>query len=118
MLHGLPQRSLVVVVEFGRTTWKNLTYGDAEFKKAKYCFTAGCGSTAMNNGEYAITFVLNGGEQDATYMYFELQDISYPERKNGTSDSLAKTARSFHKELCYIGCYILIWLPRPSHMFE
>lgn len=59
MVHGLPHRSLVVVVEFGRTTWENPTYGDAKLKKAKYYFTVGSGSTAMGNGEYDTTFTLS-----------------------------------------------------------
>ena len=126
MIHGLPHRSLVVVVEFGRKTWENTTYGDAKLKKAKYCFTVGIGSTVMGNKKYVTTFAMselwdrlhrfdcddkrasclakfcnrNGGEQDATYMFFEFQDISYPERKNGILGFLAKTARSFHRELC------------------
>ena len=31
-----------------------------------------------------------------------------PPPQNQISDSLARTARSFHRELCFIGCYILV----------
>ena len=33
--------------------------------------------------------------------------------ENVSSDSLAKIARSFHRNLYYIGCSILVWFPRP-----
>ncbi|KAF2575880.1 hypothetical protein F2Q70_00004276 [Brassica cretica] len=36
-----------------------------------------------------------------------------PRLCNQFPDFLAKTARSFHRELLFIGCSIPIWLPRP-----
>ena len=36
-----------------------------------------------------------------------------PRAQNQISDSLAKTARSFHRELYFVGCSIYVWLPRP-----
>ncbi|XP_013700247.2 uncharacterized protein LOC106404032 [Brassica napus] len=39
-----------------------------------------------------------------------------PRAQNGISDSLAKSARSFYRKLCYIGCSIPVWLPRPSQV--
>ncbi|KAF8045468.1 hypothetical protein N665_4879s0001 [Sinapis alba] len=36
-----------------------------------------------------------------------------PRTQNGIADLLARTARSFHRELCFIGCFIPVWLPRP-----
>ena len=40
--------------------------------------------------------------------------ISYfPRMQNEIVDSLAKNARSFHRSLCFIGCSIPVWLPRP-----
>ncbi|KAF3534184.1 hypothetical protein DY000_02038812 [Brassica cretica] len=36
-----------------------------------------------------------------------------PRARNQISDFLAKTARSFHRELFFIGCSISVWLPRP-----
>ena len=40
--------------------------------------------------------------------------ISYfPRPQNEFADSLARNARSFHRPLCFIGCSILVWLPRP-----
>jgi len=39
-----------------------------------------------------------------------------PRMQNQFSDFLAKTARSIHKELHFIGCYIPVWLPRPPHV--
>ena len=47
---------------------------------------------------------------------FKLSNI--PKAQNGISDSLAKNARSFHKKLCYIGCYIPVWLPDQLKFFE
>ncbi|KAG5384494.1 hypothetical protein IGI04_035964 [Brassica rapa subsp. trilocularis] len=37
-----------------------------------------------------------------------------PRARNQMSDFLAKTARTFHRELLFIGCSILVWLPKPS----
>lgn len=39
-----------------------------------------------------------------------------PRVQNGILDSLAKTARSFHRKLCYIGCSIPVLLPRPPRI--
>ena len=39
-----------------------------------------------------------------------------PRAQNGISDSLGKIARLFHRELCYIGCSISIWLSRPPQV--
>ncbi|KAF3578617.1 hypothetical protein DY000_02033933 [Brassica cretica] len=36
-----------------------------------------------------------------------------PRAQNQISDSLARTARCFHRKLYFIGCSILVWLPRP-----
>ncbi|CAG7887827.1 unnamed protein product, partial [Brassica rapa] len=43
----------------------------------------------------------------------EFSIIHVPRARNQTSDFLAKTARSFHRELLFIGCSIPVWLPRP-----
>ena len=34
--------------------------------------------------------------------------------ENVSSNSLAEIARSFHRDLYYIGCYILVWFSRPT----
>ena len=39
--------------------------------------------------------------------------VFIPRSENVSSDSLAKIARSFHRDLYYIGCSIPIWFPRP-----
>ncbi|KAF3519248.1 hypothetical protein DY000_02062928 [Brassica cretica] len=39
-----------------------------------------------------------------------------PRTHNRTADFLAKTARSFHRELHFVGCSIPIWLPRPPQV--
>ncbi|KAF3565503.1 hypothetical protein DY000_02019861 [Brassica cretica] len=39
-----------------------------------------------------------------------------PKAQNGISDSLAKTARCFYRELCYFGCSVPVWLPRPPQV--
>ena len=39
-----------------------------------------------------------------------------PRAQNGISDSLGKITILFHRELCYIGCSISIWLPRPPQV--
>ncbi|KAF3598063.1 hypothetical protein DY000_02021723 [Brassica cretica] len=43
--------------------------------------------------------------------------ISYfPRTQNETADSLARNACSLHRPLCFIGCSIPVWLPRPPHV--
>ncbi|KAF3584954.1 hypothetical protein F2Q69_00030161 [Brassica cretica] len=43
--------------------------------------------------------------------------ITYvPRTQNQISDSLARTARSFHRELYFIGCSIPVWLLRPPQV--
>ncbi|KAF3490369.1 hypothetical protein F2Q69_00053635 [Brassica cretica] len=39
--------------------------------------------------------------------------IHVPRMRNQYSDFLAKTARTFRRELLFIGCSIPVWLPRP-----
>ena len=39
-----------------------------------------------------------------------------PRAQNGISDSLAKTTRCFYRELCYFGCSVPVWLPRPPQV--
>ncbi|KAL0802976.1 hypothetical protein Bca101_058152 [Brassica carinata] len=39
-----------------------------------------------------------------------------PRVHNRISDSLARTARSFHRELHFVGCSIPVWLPRPPQV--
>ena len=43
--------------------------------------------------------------------------ISYlPRTQNAIADSLARNAHSFHRPLCYVGCSIPVWLPRPRQV--
>ena len=39
-----------------------------------------------------------------------------PRSQNQIYDSLAKTAKSFHRELCFIDYSITVWLPRPPQV--
>lgn len=43
----------------------------------------------------------------------EFSIVFIPRYENVLSDYLAKIARSFHRELYYIGCSIPVWFPRP-----
>ena len=43
----------------------------------------------------------------------EFNIIHVPQAHNQIADFLAKTARSFHRELHFVGCSIPVWLPRP-----
>lgn len=45
---------------------------------------------------------------------FKLSHI--PRTQNRISDPLAKNVRSFHRKLCYIGCYIPVWLSTPPQV--
>ncbi|KAG5374930.1 hypothetical protein IGI04_039526 [Brassica rapa subsp. trilocularis] len=41
-----------------------------------------------------------------------------PRAQNGIYDLLAKSARTFHRKLCYIGCFVPVWLSRPPKFLE
>ena len=44
-------------------------------------------------------------------------NITYLSRtQNEIADSLAMNARSFHRSLCFTGCSIPVWLPRPPQI--
>ena len=50
-------------------------------------------------------------------MYFpEFRLIYIPRAHNETTDSLARNARSVQRSLCFIGCSIPVWLPRPPQV--
>ena len=42
--------------------------------------------------------------------------IHVPRVRNQLSGFLAKTAKSFHRELLYIGCSISVWLSKPPQV--
>ena len=46
----------------------------------------------------------------------EFEIIYVPRVRNQSSDFLAKTARTFRRELFFIGCSIPVWLPRPPQV--
>ncbi|KAL0733781.1 hypothetical protein Bca4012_009991 [Brassica carinata] len=44
-------------------------------------------------------------------------NISYiPSAQNEIADSLSRTAHAFHRNLCFIGCSIPVWLSRPPQI--
>ena len=45
--------------------------------------------------------------------YLDFSIVFIPRSENVSSDSLAKIARSFHRDLYYIGCSIPVWFPIP-----
>ena len=45
--------------------------------------------------------------------FTEFSIVFIPPSENVSCDSLAKIARSFHRDLYYIGCSVPIWFPRP-----
>ncbi|KAG5388414.1 hypothetical protein IGI04_029955 [Brassica rapa subsp. trilocularis] len=48
--------------------------------------------------------------------YSDFKITYVPRTQNEIADSLARNARSFHRSLCFIGCSIPVWLPRPPHV--
>ena len=48
--------------------------------------------------------------------FLDFNIIHVPRAHNQISDFLAKNARSFHKELHFIGYYIPVWLPKPPQV--
>ncbi|KAG5393334.1 hypothetical protein IGI04_023297 [Brassica rapa subsp. trilocularis] len=49
-----------------------------------------------------------GEDRDFANMFTRLQDYSYSTSRNWISDFLARTTRSFHRELHFVGYYILV----------
>ncbi|WZY70537.1 hypothetical protein YC2023_002777 [Brassica napus] len=50
-------------------------------------------------------------------LYFSDFKIIYiPRTQNEIADALARNARSFYRSLCFIGCSIPVWLPRPPQV--
>ena len=48
--------------------------------------------------------------------FMDFNIIHVPRVRNQILDFLVKTARSFHRELHFIGCSIPVWLPRPPQV--
>lgn len=48
--------------------------------------------------------------------YSDFKITYVPRAHNKIVDSLARNARSFHISLCFIGCSIPVWLPRPPYV--
>ena len=46
-------------------------------------------------------------------IFLDFSIVFIPRSENVSSDSLAKIARSFHRDLYYIGCSIPVWFPIP-----
>ena len=110
--------------------------GTPKFKKARDYFIFGSRSTTMGNREHTSTFVmsafwdwLQGSDRDdkgaLSLAKFCNRIGSFPDFEifhilrvhNGISDLLAKIARVFHRELCYIVCSIRVWLLRPPQIW-
>ena len=48
--------------------------------------------------------------------YSDFKITYVPRAQNEIADSLARNVQSFHRSLCFIGCSIPVWLPRPPHV--
>ena len=48
--------------------------------------------------------------------FIDFSIVFIPRSANILSDSLATIARSFHRDMYYIGCSVPVWLPRPSQV--
>ncbi|CAN7072807.1 unnamed protein product, partial [Brassica oleracea var. botrytis] len=48
--------------------------------------------------------------------FSDLKIEYFPRVQNRIVDSLARNARSFHRSLCFVGCSILVSLPRPPQV--
>ena len=119
-------------------------YGYTELKEARDSSTFWIRSIEMGNGKHDSTFdmsevwdglqgpdcngsgstslakLLNwaGDHSNSQKMYFQDFKIAYfPRVQNEIADSLARNACSFHRPLCFIGCSIPIWLPRPPQVW-
>lgn len=85
------------------------------------CQTFGTNSKkliAMINKLYAWpSFTTELERIDTLLICFSNFNIIYvPRACNQISDFLVKTARSFYRELIFIGCYILVWLFGPPQV--
>ena len=121
---------------------KDPTYGDTELKKAGNIITLGTGSVEMDDAEHASAFNLQSFGTDCKDLiamikvpqawpnfsteleviqiimmcYSDFKITYVPRMQNEIADSLVRNARSFYRSLCFIGCSIPIWLPRPPHV--
>ena len=124
MVHELPRQSSTAEFSGCRWVWKD------SFRKIQLM-----GTRNLRRREYATTFVmsalwnrLQGSDRDvkgasilakfcnriggykALHICFPDFKISHIARAhNGILDFLAKSARSFHRELCYIDYFIHVW---------
>ncbi|XP_056852842.1 uncharacterized protein LOC130509931 [Raphanus sativus] len=48
--------------------------------------------------------------------YSDFKIFYVPRTENMLADSLARSARTFHRSICYFGCSIPVWLHRPSQV--
>lgn len=121
---------------------KKLTYGDEEPKTVRICFAYKIRSTTMGYGKHAPTFNMSeiydglqihdcngkgppcmaelhnkiGGDKTFQLCYPHFKISKIPRELYPISDSLPKTVRSFHRELCFTGYFLLIWLLKPSQI--
>ncbi|KAG5388156.1 hypothetical protein IGI04_029697 [Brassica rapa subsp. trilocularis] len=74
---------------------------------ARVCLAFRSGSTAMGDGKYASKFDMSK-LWNGLICFPDFKIIHIPRAKNQIVDSLARTQRSFNRELCFIGCSILV----------
>ena len=122
--------------------WEDPTYGDTKYYSTRISFACVSRSTAMameNMLQHSTcqsfgtdckeliamikephawpSFVTELKRIETLQICFPNFKISFvPRAQNHISDFLAKTARSFHRELYFIGCSIPVWLPRPPQV--
>ncbi|KAF3524333.1 hypothetical protein F2Q69_00050187 [Brassica cretica] len=115
--------------------WEHSIYGNKEFHLTRISFAFGSRSTAVGDGEYASTLNMPelrdrlqeadcndkgpsglaklcdriGEDRDVT----ETLQICFPDFN---FIHVPRTARSYHRELFFIGCSIPVWLPRPPQV--
>ena len=54
--------------------------------------------------------------KESSTAFLRIQDILHSSRRNAISNSLARTAKIFHRELYFVDCSILIWLHIPYRL--
>ncbi|KAF2568883.1 hypothetical protein F2Q70_00027460 [Brassica cretica] len=122
--------------------WEHSTYGNKEFRSTRISFAFGSRSTAVGDGEYVSTLNMPelrdrlqgvdcndkgppglaklcdriGEDRNVTDMLPGLQHHSCSTGAQSDFRFLARTTKSFHRKLFFIGCSIPVWLPRPPQV--
>ena len=80
-------------------------------------FETDCWLPWLRSPKLGQTLQLAGRIETLQICFPDFKIIHIRKAQNQISDSLARTARSFYRDLCFIGCFIPVWLLRPPQVW-